>query len=71
MESNSFYISANGMAFSYNPPIFRSDSNSATLRFTSDFSFSEAGILMLYVLSKCLNLKFLNANPFMDVTYYL
>ena len=47
-----FCISANDIEFYADPPTFRSDSNTATLRFTSDDTFSDTGILMAYVLGK-------------------
>ena len=70
LEPHQFYTSANGATFSENPPTIRSDSNYTTLRFTSDESYSEAGILMCYELSECLYWKMLNINPFMDGTYH-
>ena len=47
-----FYILADGNRYDSNPPTFRSDSNTATLRFTSDGSRTETGILMAYVLGE-------------------
>ena len=47
-----FIISANDIRYYHNPPTFKSDSNSATLRFTSDKSVFKTGILMAYVLGK-------------------
>ena len=57
--SNTF--SANSSRYSANPLIFRSDSNSATLRFTSDNIRSATGILMTFMLSMyfCCNLLIL------------
>ena len=48
----SFCISAKGIRFYVRPPTFRSDSNTATLRFTSDSSIARMGILMAYILGK-------------------
>ena len=45
-------ISASGTSYSTHPPPYRSGSNSATLRFTSDDSVTQTGILMAYVLGK-------------------
>ena len=46
------YFSAHDIRYYANPPTFRSETNSATLRFTSDDETSEMGILMAYVLGK-------------------
>ena len=60
-----FYISANGIRYYAKPPTFRSDSNSVTLRFTSDYSTTESGILMAYILGTniILNLVFFRGFP--------
>ena len=47
-----FYFSANGIHYYENPPTFKSDSNYATLKFTSNNDRSGTGILMAYVLGK-------------------
>ena len=46
------HISANGPKYFAHPPIFISDTNTATLRFTSDRSISDEGILIAYFLGK-------------------
>ena len=47
------YISANGDSYTnMTVPTFRSESNSATLRFTTDYDITQTGILMAYVSSK-------------------
>ena len=48
------------MSYSYPnpPPTFRSDSKSAALRFTSDDSVTQTGILMAYILSNYIILVF-------------
>ena len=63
-----FCISANGMRAFLNPLTFRSDSDSATFRFTSDNSYSEAGFLIRYELSECVYIKFVNTYSFLDIT---
>ena len=50
-----FALSANDVRYYANPPTFKSDSNSATLRFTSQTG-SGIGISMAYVLAKYLYL---------------
>ena len=48
------YFPAYGIRYFEDPPTFRSDSNTATLIFISDFLTSGRGILMAYVLGKYL-----------------
>ena len=67
-----FCISAHDIKFYANPPTFRSDSNTATLRFTSDYARSLSGILMSYILGKYFYFYWLfivNNIPFMGATF--
>ena len=72
-----FVFSATGISYNANPPTFRSDSNSATLRFMTDAFKNSHGIVMAYILGKyfyfylsfMLLITLLKLNNFIDQYY--